>query len=150
MKIALPVAFLAVLIAGCTAPTTQLRDQRDFAVSTCELRPNNSQLALDRVKRYVDRHPNLPTSPQYLGVEADIVFPSDVQDLWIKLRAAPTTGSAFSQLKTRYVNLHCVLIVDRESLCVAKDQGYLLADTPPRGSLAKIGGYVVRYIGTAR
>jgi hypothetical protein len=89
-------------------------------------------------------------SPQYLGVEADVVFPSEVQDLWIKLRASQNTTSAYAQWRNNYVDLRCVVIVDRASLRVLKNQGYVLADTPPRGSVAKIGGYAVLYIGTAR
>ena len=150
MKILLPLAFSALLIAACTAPETPLRDQHDFAVTTCEVRSNNIQLALDRVKRYLDRYTNLPASPQYLGVEADVVFPSEVQDLWIKLRASQNTTSAYAQWRNNYVDLRCVVIVDRASLRILGNQGYVLADIPPRGSVAKIGGYAVRYIGTAR
>ena len=150
MKILLPLAFSALLIAGCTAPETPLRDQHDLAVTTCEVRSNDLQLALERVKRYLSRHTTLPASSQYLGVEADVVFPSEVQDLWIKLRASQNTTSAYAQYKNNYVDLRCVVIVDRASLKVLENQGYVLADVPPRGSVAKIGGYAVLYIGTAR
>ena len=150
LKILLHLAFSALLIAGCTAPERPLRDQHDFAVTTCEVRSNDIQLALERVRRYVNRHTNLPASPQYLGVEADVVFPSEVQDLWIKLRASQNATSAHAQYKNNYVDLRCVVIVDRGSLRVFKNQGYVLADVPPRGSVAKIGGYAVLYIGTAR
>ena len=108
MKVLLPLAFSALLIAGCTAPETPLR------------------------------------------VEADVVFPSEVQDLWIKLRASQNATSAYAQYKNNYVDLRCVVTVDRASLRVLENQGYLLADVPPRGSVAKIGGYTVLYIGTAR
>src|SRR5262249_49926416 len=90
MKILLPLAFSALLIAGCNASERPLRDQHDFAVTTCEVRSNDIQLALERVRRYVNKHTKLPASPQYLGVEADVVFPSEVEDLWIKLRASQT------------------------------------------------------------
>ena len=83
MQFLLPLAFSALLIAGCTAPGTPSGDQHDFAVTTCEVRSSDIQVALERVKRYLNRHTKLPASPQYLGVEADVVFPSEVQDLWI-------------------------------------------------------------------
>ena len=150
MQFLLPLAFSALLIAGCTAPGTPSGDQHDFAVTTCEVRSSDIQVALERVKRYLNRNTTLPASPQYLGVEADVVFPSEVQDLWIKLRASKNATSAYAQYKNNYVDLRCVLIVDRTSLRVLGNQGYVLADIPPRGSVAKIGGYAVLYIGTAR
>jgi hypothetical protein len=66
------------------------------------------------------------------------------------LRASQNTTSAYAQYKNNYVDLRCVVIVDRASLKVLENQGYVLADVPPRGSVAKIGGYAVLYIGTAR
>jgi hypothetical protein len=54
MKSLLHLAFPALLIARCTALERPLKNQHDFAITTCEVRSNDIQLALERVRRYVN------------------------------------------------------------------------------------------------
>jgi hypothetical protein len=138
----------ALLLAGCNSFGTKGVDPRDFAVTTCPVSPNASNLAVKRAKHYLQRHAQLPVEPRYVAVEVGVVNPGEVQGLWVLLRASQTSASAFAQYKTHYVRLLCVLIVDRASLRVVGNQGYVLNDTPSRGRVAKIGSYEAWYAGT--
>jgi hypothetical protein len=138
----------AAFSTGCGSLGPKGPDPRDFAVTTCEVSPNLSRIASERAQRYLRRHSLSPEGPHYLAVEVDAVMPGDVQDLWNKLRASQTSASAFSQFKTHYVRLWCVVLVDREGLRVMGNQGYVLNDTPSRGRIANMGGHQVLYVGT--
>jgi hypothetical protein len=138
----------AWLLASCSSLGSKGVDPRNFAVTTCDVQPNQTRIAVTRAQRYLERHPPLPEAPRYLAVEAGVVLSGDVQGLWIKLRASQTSATAFSQYKTHSVRLWCVLIVDRVSLRVVGNEGYVLNGTPSRGRVAKIGGYEALYVGT--
>jgi hypothetical protein len=73
-------------LCGCAVPGTRT-DPRDFAVSTCELTPPEIALAQKRAKDYLARYPAAAGDLRLLAVQADYVFPSELQDLWVKLVA---------------------------------------------------------------
>ena len=136
------------LLSGCVTPGSRTSDSRDYAITTCEAKPQEIELVQKRARNYLARHPSSAAEVRLLAVEADSVFPSEVQDLWIKLRHSQTATSAYVQYKDNYVRLWCVLLVDRSTQLPLTSQGYVLADTPPRGTIAQIGGYHALYIGT--
>jgi hypothetical protein len=90
----LPLPVLA--LSGCAAPGMRT-DPRDFAVSTCELTPPEIALAQKRAQDYLARYPAVAGDLRLLAVQADYVFPSEVQDLWVKLGRSQTSSSAYLQ-----------------------------------------------------
>jgi hypothetical protein len=127
-------------------------DNRNFAIDTCFPTPNEIQLAEGRTRAYWAKHASrFGAEPRFLAVETSKVFPGEVQDLWPKLINSETTASFFSHgLKgNTYSNLQLlgVMIFDTRTGRFVSNQGYISVDTPQRGSVARFGPYIARYIG---
>jgi hypothetical protein len=142
-------AFFLLILPGLHAERT---DQRNFAIDTCFPAPNAIQLAEGRTRAYWAKHASrFGAEPRFLAVETSKVFPGEVQDLWSKLSNSETTASFFSHgLKNNtYSNLQLlgIMIFDTRTGRFVSNQGYISVDTPPRGSVARFGPYIARYIG---
>jgi hypothetical protein len=127
-------------------------DHRNFAIDVCYPNPNSIRLAEGRTRAYWAKYASrFGTEPRFLAVETSKVFPGEVQDLWRKLINSETTASFFSHgLKSNsYSNLQLlgVMIFDTGTGRFVSNQGYISVDTPPRGSVARFGPYLARYIG---
>ena len=127
-------------------------DNRNFAIDTCFPNPNAIQLAEGRARAYWAKHASrFGAEPRFLAVETSKVFPSQVQSLWPKLINSETTASFFSQgiEDNTYSNLQLVgvMIFDTKTGRFVSNQGYISVDTPPRGSVARFGPYIARFIG---
>jgi hypothetical protein len=127
-------------------------DNRNFAIDTCFPNPNAIQLAEGRARAYWAKHASrFGAEPRFLAVETSKVFPSEVvQSLWPKLINSETTASFFSHGKRNsYSNLQLlgVMIFDTRTGRFVSNQGYISVDTPPRGSVARFGSYIARFIG---
>jgi hypothetical protein len=138
----------AWLLAGCVAPGSRTSDSRDYAITTCEASPREIELVRKRARNYISRHSSSAAEVRFLAVKADSVFPSEVQDLWIKLGRSQTSSRAYAQWKGQSFKLWCVLLVDRSTQRPLTNQGYVLANTPARGAIVQIGGHRALYIGT--
>ena len=139
----------AWLLAGCVAPGPRTSDSRDYAITTCQAGPQEMELVQKRARNYLSRHPSSAAGEvRLLAVKANAVFPSEVQDLWIKLGRSQTSSSAYVQRRGQSFKLWCVLLVDRSSLFPLTNQGYVLSNTPARGEIVQIGGHRALYIGT--
>ena len=147
MKPAFLLLFCSLLL-GCVAPGSRSSDSRDYAITTCEATPQRIELVQKRARNYLSRHPNSAAEVRFLAVTADSVFPSEVQDLWIKLGRSQTSSSAYLQRRGQSFKLWCVLLVDRSTQLPLTKQGYVLANTPARGAIVQIGGHRALYIGT--
>jgi hypothetical protein len=145
-KLAILLLLLVLVLSGCAAPGTRT-DPRDFAVSTCGLTPQEIELARKRAQNYLARYPTAASDVRLLAVQADSVFPSEVPDLWVKLGRSQTSSSAYLQRRGQSFKLWCIALVDRSTLLPVTNQGYLLANTPARGEIVKIGGRTVLYVG---
>src|SRR6516162_4231477 len=128
-------------------------DNRNFAIDTCFPNPNAIQLAEGRARAYWAKHASrFGAEPRFLAVETSKVFPSEVvQNLWPKLINSETTASFFSRgiEDNTYSNLQLVgvMIFDTKTGRFVSNQGYISVDTPPRGSVARFGSYIARFIG---
>jgi hypothetical protein len=140
----------AWLLSGCVTPGSHTSDSRDYAITTCEASPHEIELVQKRARNYLSRHPSSAGEVRLLAVQADSVFPSEVQDLWIKLGRSQTSTSAYAQWRDRSPKLWCVLLVDRSTQLPLTNQGYVLANTPARGAIVQIGGHRALYVGTGR
>ena len=127
-------------------------DNRNFAIDTCFPTANAIQLAEGRARVYWAKHAaRFGPEPRFLAVETSKVFPGEVHDLWPKLINSETTASFFSygDKTNTYSNLQLlgIMIFDTRTGRFVSNQGYISVDTPPRGSVARFGSYVARYIG---
>jgi hypothetical protein len=145
MKFVIPF-WLAMALSGCVTSSTRI-DPRDFAVSTCDLSPQQFALAQTRAREYLNRYPSAAGDVRLIAVIADSVFPSEVADLWVKLARSQTSSSAYLQRRSQTFRLWCVAILDRSTLSPVINQGYLLANTPARGEVVYMSGRTVLYIG---
>ena len=136
------------LLLGCVTPDSRTSDSRDYAITTCEVSPQEIELVQKRARNYISRHPNTAAEVRFLAVIADSVFPSEVQDLWVKLGRSQTSSSAYLQRRGQSLKLWCVLLVDRSTQLPLAKQGYVLANTPARGAIVQIGGHRALYVGT--
>ena len=127
-------------------------DKRNFAIDTCFPNPNAIRLAEGRARAYWAKNAaRFGPNPVYLAVETSKIFPGEVQNLWPKLINSETTASFFSQgmADNTYSNLQLVgvMIFDIRTGRFVSNQGYISVDTAPRGSVARFGPYIARFIG---
>jgi hypothetical protein len=142
-----------LLIAGCASLNSDRVDRRNFAIDTYFPTPNEARLAEARGRAYLNQHGSRPGAP-YLAIDAAIVFPEDVQDLWPKLINSETTASVFAHgtedLSYDDFVLYGVVIFDTRTGHLVSTGSYIVADLPPRGEIARFGGYFARFIGSAQ
>ena len=123
-----------VMLSGCVTSGTRI-DPRDFAVSTCELTPQQFALAQTRAREYLNRYPSTAGDVGLVAVIADSVFPSEVSDLWVKLGRSQTSSSAYLQRRGQTFRLWCVAVLDRSTLVPVTNQGLLVGQySRPRRS----------------
>jgi hypothetical protein len=123
-------------------------DHRDFAIDTCYPNSNEIELASNRAKGFWAKHAACyAAEPQYLAIETSSLFPYD--GLYPKLIASETTASFFAHGKMTDSNLHLlgIMIYDTKSGRFVSNQGFVAVDTPNRGTIARFGPYMARYIG---
>ena len=118
------------LLLGCVAPGSRSSDSRDYAITTCEATPQRIELVQKRARNYLSRHPDSAAEVRFLAVTADSVFPSEVQDLWIKLGRSQTSSSAYLQRRGQSFKLWCVSCrsinpasPDKAGICAGKHPG---------------------------
>ena len=143
--------FFAFSLTMLPALHAERIDHRNFAIDVCYPNPNSIRLAEARTKTHWVKHASrFGPEPRFLAVQTSKVFPSEVQDLWPKLINSETTGSFFSHgRRNSYSNLQLlgIMIYDTRTGRFVSNQGYISVDTPPRGSVARFGPYMARYIG---
>ena len=150
---------LAFLLFACVfpvLPTLQAEkiDRRNFAIDSYYPTSNEIQIAADRAKRFWDQHAwRFGPEPRYLAVETSNLFPSDIlQDLWPKLMNSETTASFFAHGREQgaysSLDLFGIMIYDTKTGRVVGRQGYVLVDLPSRGTVARFGDFMARYVGT--
>jgi hypothetical protein len=141
------------LVAGCARDGRRV-DDRNFAIDTYRPNPNELRLAEARVRSYSGRNPALSRSkPPYLAVTAGVIFPSEIpQNLYATLISAETTASVLARggedLAYHDFLLHGIVIFDARTGRLVSNQGYVAADTPQLGEIARFGNYFARFIGT--
>jgi hypothetical protein len=138
--------FIASLFAGICSYAEHV-DHRDFAIAIYHPKPNEVRLAEERARRYWAKNADRYGShPVYLAVETSKVFESEiVQNL--------TSATFFATSAWRHrdaFDLKGIMIFDVHTSHFVSAHGYVSADTPQRGRVARFGAYIARYIGTGR
>jgi hypothetical protein len=144
-----------LLIAGCASLNSDRVDRRNFAIDTYFPTPNEARLAEARGRRYLNQNASRRgAGTPYLAIDAAIIFPEDVQNLWSKLINSETTASVFSHgaedLSLDDFVLYGVVIFDTRTGHLVSTGGYVVADLPERGEIARFGSYFARFIGSAQ
>jgi hypothetical protein len=125
-------------------------DSRNYVVGTYDATINESRIAEVRVWHYwLKNRDRLKVQARYIAIVAASVMPGDVvQLLWENMINAQT-GSAFL-LPTEWNpgRMRCVMIYDTEKSRFVSQHGYLVIETPHRGTLARFGDYIALYIDT--
>jgi hypothetical protein len=148
--------FLAcLLVIGCTSLNSNRVDRRNFAIDTYFPTPNEARLAESRGRAYLAQNGSgAASATPYLAIDAAIIFPEDVQDLWPKLINSETTASVFAHgtedLSYDDFVLYGVVIFDTRTGRLVNGGGYTVADLPARGEIARFESYFARFIGSAQ
>ena len=90
-------ALVCFLIAGCAGFNPN--GSRNFAIDTYNPLPNEIQIAESRARQYWMQN-GARLGPGYLAVDASLIFPDEVQELWPKLINSETTASVFAGART--------------------------------------------------
>jgi hypothetical protein len=140
-------------VAGCAVGGHRV-DDRNFAIDTYRPSPSELRLAEARARSYQGRNPaHSRSEPPYLAVAAGTIFPSEIiQDLWPKLIGAETSAGVLAHggedLAYHDFLLHGVVIFDARTGRLVNEFGYVTAETPHLGQIARFGTYYARFIGT--
>jgi len=146
---------LSFVVGFGSRSSSEMIDQRNFAIDTYYPAPNEIRLAEQRARNYWAKNANrYGSNPVYLAVETSKIFESEiVQNLWPKLINSQTTTSFFAKSPGKRhteVDLKGIMIFDTRTGTFVSNRGFVSVDTPSRGRVARFGDYIARYIGTGR
>jgi hypothetical protein len=142
-------AALTLVFTSCDA--TRIVDARDYAFDTFQPKTNEVQIALERAQRYwAANAQRFQNGPRYLAVTTATISGGEIFGLEGKLQRSDTSasyvarGAAHSPGDLQYTG---VMIWDTALERFVSPTGYVCADLPPIGSVARWGEYFARYIG---
>jgi hypothetical protein len=138
----------ALFLPALPAVDAEKIDNRDFAIDTCYPTQNEIGLAEARARRFWAKHSSrFGPEPRFLAVETSKIFQAEVQGLWPKLITLRRRLVFFQSNTYSNLQLLGIMIYDITTGRFVRNQGYISVDTPPRGSVARFGPYIARYIG---
>jgi hypothetical protein len=140
----------ALLLVQVPALFAQKVDLRNYVIGGYDANANEMRIAQERAHRYWQKNGSrIGEKARYLAIEAAAVMPGDViQPLWENMINAQT-GSGFL-LPTAWDpgKMRCIMIYDTRTSDFATKRGFLVVESPHRGSLARFGDYIALYINT--
>jgi hypothetical protein len=107
-------------------------------------------IAETRAKQYWTKHQaELNQSTRYLAVESYSILSADISDLYYKLRHSPgVNASDIQDYQSNFdIDIFCINIFDTRTGKLVSPVGYAVVDEPEKGTLARFGGYVAKFIG---
>jgi hypothetical protein len=152
---ALATCVLAAALMSCIlADPNAVANRGDYAIDAYTPAADAAAQAEQRARGWWQRHAGrFGAQPPYLAVQTNQLLQGEiVQDLYAKMLRAKTSSLFFAQAYEAYPTapIYGVVIFDARTGHLVGPQGYAVVDTPPRGSIARFGPYVARYIGTGR
>jgi len=141
---------LALQLFECETLVAQQVDTRNYVVGSYDANINESRIAEIRVWRYwLKNRARLGTKARYIAIVAASVMPGDVvQILWGNMINAQTGSSFLLPAEWNPGRMRCVMIYDTGNSRFVSQHGYLVIETPHRGTLARFGDYIALYIDT--
>ncbi len=138
---------------GCATDPNAV-DNRDHAIDTYSPFGNQTAVAEVHAREWWRSHQQrFGNQPPLLAVQASRVFEGEiVQNLSAKLQNSQTTSLFYAKSLEQYptFDLYSVLIFDTRTERLVSPQGFVVVDTPHRGTVARFGPYIARYIGEGR
>lgn len=147
--------FACFLIAGCASLNSDRVDRRNFAIDTYLPQPNEARMAEARGREYLNRNgARTGAGTPYLAIDASLIFPDEVQDLWPKLINSETTADVLAHGTEDFsfsdFVLYGVVLFDTRTGHLVGNGGYIVAELPAQGEIARFGNYFARFIGSSR
>jgi hypothetical protein len=142
---------IAVVLLLNSCAEFEVSRNTDLAIDTYVPPPGALGVAETRAKKYWAEHQEQKgRDTRYLAVQSDVTFPDEIPNLYAKLINSPGVNS--SDLEDfgndNDLNMYCVNIFDTRTEKLVGPEGYAVVDLPGRGSKARFGTYIARYIGT--
>jgi hypothetical protein len=146
-------AFLSLLICGCSAVNSTKFDNSDYAIDTYSPSTNEIARAEQRAKKFwLENSGRYGNEPHFLAIDTTKLLGGEiVQDLWPKLINSAHATSFFARGGFDgypEVDIYCVMIFDTNTGKFVSNQGYAIVDFPRRGQVARFGNYIARFIGS--
>jgi hypothetical protein len=138
---------MALFLNGCASSTKS--GYRDYTMGVGAAYPQEANLARERVEKYLarlkpDQKEKLAQN-DYLAVEATEMSVSEVPGLSSKV-----TGQTGGLTDRANEMAKFIMIFDAKTGGPIGDEGYVVVDTPRKGSLGVFGGYTAVYIGNGK
>lgn len=125
-------------------------DTRNYAIGGYDATINEARIAEVRAWRYwLKNRDRLGAKAHYLAITSAAVMSGDVvQVLWKNMINAQGASGFLLPTAWNPGRMRCVMIYDTQNARFATDHGYLVVETPHRGTLARFGDYIALYIDT--
>jgi hypothetical protein len=137
----------ALFLGGCASSASS--GSRDYTMSVGTAYPNEANLAQERVTKYLARlkpeQKEKIAQNDYLAVEATELSVSEVPGL-----SSRVTGQTGGLTDRANEMAKFIMIFDAKTGRQVGDEGYIVVDTPSKGSLGVFGGYTAVYIGNGK
>ena len=143
--------FLALPLFECPTVFAQKIDARNYVIGAYDATINEARIAEVRAWRYWRKNKDrLGANGHYLAITAATIMSADIVPLmWQNMINAQTGGAFQLPIEWNPGRMRCVMIYDTQrARFVNNDHGYLVVETPHRGTLARFGDYIDLYIDT--
>ncbi len=142
--------FLALPLFEWSTLLAEEINTRNYVVGTYDATINEARIAEVRAWRYwLKNRDRLGERGHYLAITTATVMPGDiVQVLWHNMINTQTGAGFLLPSAWNPGRMRCVMIYDTQSARFATEHGFLVIETPHRGTLARFGDYVALYIDT--
>jgi hypothetical protein len=145
-----PLLFTGLMVLslnGCAS--SGKTDPRDYTVALATAYPNEANIAQERVTKYLARlkpeKKEQIAQNEYLAVESTEVQASEVPGL-----AGRITGQTGGYTDRGTQMTKFIMIFDAKTGKPVSNEGYIILDTPQKGTLGIFGGYTAVYIGNGK
>jgi hypothetical protein len=136
-----------VFLNGCASSAKQ--DYRDYTLAVGAAYPNEANLAQERVDKYLatlkpEKKQQIAQN-DYLAVESTEVPVAEVPGLASRIPGQTGGLTDRANQMTKFI-----MIFDAKTGKPVGNEGYIVMDTPRKGSLGIFGGYTAVYIGNGK
>jgi hypothetical protein len=138
---------IVLFLNGCAS--SGKTETRDYTVALATAYPNEANIAQERVTKYLARlkpeKRDQIAQNEYLAVESTEVQASEVPGL-----AGKITGQTGGYTDRGTQMCKFIMIFEAKTGKPVSNEGYIILDTPQRGTLGIFGGYTAVYIGNGK
>lgn len=139
---------VGLMLESCVQ--TQQSQQTDLSIDVYRPPPSALAIAETRARKYLAKHQaEIGRDTRYLAIESDTIPSSNIPDLYSKLVHSPgVNGSDVEEYRVNNdIDIFCINIFDTRTGKLVSPQGYAVVDEPERGSVARFGSTIAKFIG---